>query len=133
MSPALKLVIYCCVAVTIAMLMGETLKWFFGRHRPMLLTQGLYGFSFLADESSKHSFPSGHTFRIFSAVTALSLVRPRARIWLFALACAVGISRVLVHRHYPSDIVAGAFVGIFCSLWVWRLMQGNAGAATLHR
>lgn len=125
MTPGLHLALYCCLAVTIAMLMGETLKWFFGRYRPELLfDQGLYGFSFFSDKGSRHSFPSGHTFRIFSAMTALSLVWPKARPWLISLACLVGISRVLVTRHYPSDVLAGAFLGIYCALWVWRIMQG---------
>ena len=124
-TPGLRLLLYCCLAVTIAMLLGETLKWFFGRFRPELLfEQGLYGFSFFADKGSRHSFPSGHTFRIFSAMTALSLVWPKARPWLISAACLVGISRVLVTKHYPSDILAGAFLGIFCALWVWRIMQG---------
>lgn len=124
-TPGLRALIYCCLAVTIAMLMGETLKWFWGRYRPELLfEQGLYGFSFFADKGSRHSFPSGHSFRIFSAMTAISLVWPKSRVWLISLACLVGVSRVLVTKHYPSDVLAGAFIGVFCALWVWRIMQG---------
>lgn len=115
----LRLLLYCCLAVTVTMLLGETLKWFFGHYRPeMLFSQGLYGFSWFAAKGKMHSFPSGHTFRIFAAMTALALVWPRAAVPFAALAVAVGVSRVVVTRHYPSDIVAGAFVGIFCALWV---------------
>ncbi len=118
--------LYCCLAVTIAMFIGETLKWFFGRFRPvMLFEQGLYGFSWFADKGSMHSFPSGHNMRIFSLMTALSFVWPKARIPLISLACVVGASRVLVTRHYPSDVIAGAFVGIIVAVWVWRIMQGG--------
>jgi membrane-associated phospholipid phosphatase len=127
LCPALRLLIYCCLTVAIAMLIGETLKWVLGRYRPeMLFAQGLYGFSFFADQGSGHSFPSGHTFRIFAAMTAVSLVWPKARVWLFTLAGVVGISRVLVTRHYPSDVLAGAFIGIFSARWVWQVMQGDA-------
>jgi membrane-associated phospholipid phosphatase len=130
LTPGLRKLLYCCLAVAIAMVLGATLKWFFGRYRPELLfSQGLYGFSFFADQGSRHSFPSGHTFRIFSAMTALALVWSKARIWLFSLAGLVGISRVLVCRHFPSDVLAGAFVGIFCALWVWRVMQGGERSA----
>lgn len=130
LTPGLRNLFYVCVTVAIAMLIGETLKWFFGRYRPeMLFSQGLYGFSFFADQGGRHSFPSGHTFRIFSAMTAWSLVWPRARVWLFSLAALVGISRVLVTRHYPSDVLAGAFVGIFCALWVWQIMRAGKGGA----
>jgi membrane-associated phospholipid phosphatase len=130
LTPVIRNILCCCVAVAIAMLIGETLKWFFGRYRPeMLFAHGLYGFSFFADKGSMHSFPSGHTFRIFSVMTALSLVWLKARVWLLSLAVLVGISRVLVTRHFPSDVLAGAFVGIFCALWVWQIMQAGKGGA----
>lgn len=120
--------LYCCLAVTIAMIIGETLKWFFGRYRPvMLFDHGLYGFSWFADKGKMHSFPSGHNMRIFSLMTALSFVWPKARVPLLSLACIVGASRVLVTRHYPSDVIAGAFVGIIVAVWVWRIMQGRRG------
>ena len=125
LTPGTRLMLYCCLAVCVTMLLGETLKWIMGRYRPvMLFEHHLYGFSFFASEGNLHSFPSGHTFRIFSAMTALFLVFPKARLWFFGLAGLVGISRVLVTRHFPGDVVAGAFLGVFCALWVWRIMQG---------
>jgi len=127
-TPGLRALIYVCVAVTIAMFVGETLKWIFGRYRPvMLFEHALYGFSWFAWAENQHSFPSGHTMRIFSFMTALSLVWPKIRAPLLAVAGLVGIARVVVTRHYPSDVVAGAFVGIFCALWVWRIVQVKGG------
>jgi membrane-associated phospholipid phosphatase len=127
LTPGTRGLLQVCLTVTAAMLLGETLKWFFGRYRPeMLFTQGLYGFSWFAVKGSAHSFPSGHTFRIFASMTALGLLWPRARALLLSVAVLVGVSRVLVTRHYPSDVVAGAFVGVFCALWAWRIMQGRA-------
>jgi membrane-associated phospholipid phosphatase len=124
LTPGVRALLYVCVAVTTVMLVGETLKWFFGRYRPiMLFEHGLYGFSWFASGGDMHSFPSGHTFRIFSAMTALGLVVPRWRVALLTLAVLVGVSRVLVTRHYPSDVLAGAFVGIFGALWIWRIMR----------
>ena len=125
-TPGLRLALYCCLAVCITMLLGETFKWAMGRYRPvMFFEHGLYGFSFFASKGSQHSFPSGHTFRIFSFLTALSLVFPKARVWLFGLAGLVGISRVIVTRHYPSDVLTGGIFGILCALWVWRIMFGK--------
>lgn len=121
--------LFLCVAVVAAMLIGETLKWLFGRYRPvMLFEHGLYGFSWLAAGGDMHSFPSGHSFRIFSAMTALCLLLPRARVPFVAVAVAVGVSRVLVCRHFPSDVLAGAFLGVVCALWAWRLMRPVAPA-----
>ncbi len=125
LTPGVRNLLYLCVAVSIAMLIGETLKWFFGRYRPQaMFEQAKYGFAWFESKGIKHSFPSGHTMRLFSAMTALALIWPKARVPFLALALLVGISRVVVTRHYPSDIVAGAFVGVFCALWTWRIMQG---------
>lgn len=133
LSPLTRGVLFCCVTVAAAMVIGDLLKWFFGRYRPeMLFKQGLYGFTFFADKYTQHSFPSGHTLRIFSAATALSLLWPRARAPLLALAGLVGLSRIMVTKHYPSDVLAGAFVGLFCALWAWRIMQGG-GAKEKNR
>ncbi|RJX36166.1 MAG: phosphatase PAP2 family protein [Desulfarculus sp.] len=126
LSPRVRGILYCCLAVAVAMIVGDFLKWCFGRFRPELLfTQGQYGFSFFADNYNQHSFPSGHTLRIFSAATALSLLWPRARLPLLTLAGLVGVSRVVVTKHFPSDVLAGAFVGLFCALWAWRIMRGD--------
>ena len=123
-TPGLRALIYVCVSVSIAMIIGETLKWIFGRYRPvMLFEHSVYGFSWFAVKENLHSFPSGHTMRIFSTMTALSLVWPKFRVPFLTVAGLVGVSRVMVTRHYPSDVLAGAFVGIFCALWVWRIMQ----------
>ncbi|MCF8032893.1 MAG: phosphatase PAP2 family protein [Desulfarculaceae bacterium] len=129
LTPGVRGLLYVCLTVVAAMLIGETLKWFFGRYRPvMLFDKGLYGFSWFAAKGWAHSFPSGHNFRIFSALTALGLLWPKARWPLWVLAGMVGVSRVIVTRHFPSDIVAGAFLGIVCALWAWRIMQGGRTA-----
>ena len=59
-----------------------------------------------------HSFPSGHSASSFAAATALSIYYPKAAPLAFAVATGVGLSRVHLGVHYPSDAVAGAAVGI---------------------
>lgn len=123
-SPRSLGLVYVCLSFTIALLIGDVLKYSFGRSRPPLLfAHGQYGFEFLMHDDLHHSFPSGHTLRIFSFMTATILLFPRLRLALLALAVLIGISRVLVLRHYPSDVVFGAFIGIMSALWTWRLMM----------
>lgn len=132
LTPGVRALLLVCVSVALAMLLGETLKWFFGRYRPvMYFDHGLYGFSWFASKGKMHSFPSGHTFRIFSAMTALALVWPRARVPLLGFAVLVGVCRVLVTCHYPSDIIAGAFVGVFCALWAGSIMRGGEATSPI--
>lgn len=57
------------------------------------------------------AFPSGHATSAFAAATLLS-DRTRLRPAYFALAATVAASRVYVRMHHPSDVVAGAALGL---------------------
>lgn len=70
------------------------------------------------------SFPSGHTAASFAAATALASFYPKAAPLAFTLAAAVGLSRVYLGHHFPSDVAVGAGVGI-------GIGQGVAWAARL--
>jgi undecaprenyl-diphosphatase len=59
-----------------------------------------------------YAFPSGHAATSFAAATVLSRAGPRLAPALFALAVAIAWSRVYVGVHYPSDILAGALLGV---------------------
>lgn len=75
----------------------------------------------MAGDYMHASFPSGHTLRIFSAMTALGLIAPRLRTPALSLAAIVGASRVLALKHYPSDVLCGAFIGIAAAIWCRNL------------
>lgn len=58
------------------------------------------------------SFPSDHATGAFVIATSIWIWRKRdGWIWLF-IAAAIAISRVWTGVHYPSDVVAGMFIGI---------------------
>ena len=58
------------------------------------------------------SFPSGHTASAFAFATAVTADLPRLSLPLYALATAVGYSRVHTGVHYPSDVMSGAILGL---------------------
>jgi len=69
------------------------------------------------DNSTKNSFPSGHTATAFTAATILhkeyGLTRsPWFSVGGYAVATATGVMRVLNNRHWISDVMAGAGIGI---------------------
>jgi len=118
-----KSILYICTTIAAAMLIGDVLKEVFGRARPPLLfDKGIYGFFPMAGNYLHYSFPSGHSIRIFSSMTALGLVLPRLRIPAMTLAGLVGISRVIALKHFPSDVLFGAFIGITIAVWGWRIL-----------
>lgn len=59
-----------------------------------------------------HSFPSGHTASSFAAATALAFFYPRAAPLAYAVATGVGMSRVHLGVHFPSDAAVGGAIGI---------------------
>jgi hypothetical protein len=69
------------------------------------------------DGSNNHSFPSGHTATVFMAATMMhkeyGLTRsPWYSIGAYSIATATGISRQLNNKHWLSDIMVGAGIGI---------------------
>lgn len=73
--------------------------------------------------SDGKSFPSGHTTLAFATATTLSLQYKKWYVTVpaFAWAASVGYSRMRLGRHYPTDVAAGALVGIgsgYLSHWI---------------
>ena len=61
---------------------------------------------------SDSSFPSNATAVGFSMATAVWLHNRRAGAVMYVLASLLGLSRIIGGVHYPSDVLAGALVGI---------------------
>lgn len=91
------------------------LKWLTSRPRP---------FIFGGDDISSRisapgfSFPSGHTCAAFAVAITLKSVVPVPSELLITLAALVGISRIYLGAHYPSDVLAGILIA-FLVYWAW--------------
>jgi len=73
------------------------------------------GISSLIAPPDKYSFPSGHTAAAILMANILSLIFPASAYLFFGWATAVGVSRIYLGVHYPSDIAAGAMLGYVTS------------------
>ena len=58
------------------------------------------------------SFPSGHAITSFALAFAVSAVWPRARVAMIVYAVLIAVSRLVLLAHHPSDVVAGALIGV---------------------
>ena len=108
-------------AVAVPSLFTTIVKRMIGRARP-LVTGHLdpYAFSPFIWRSDYASLPSGHTTTAFAVLVAFSTLWPRARTYFLIYAMLIAISRVVLTAHYPTDVAAGALVGIIGALFVRR-------------
>lgn len=95
--------------ITETILCNLFLKPFVARIRPFNRNKSVY---LLISEPHDYSFPSGHTAASFACVTVLFLTH--SVIWKYALLISILISfsRLYLYVHYPTDILAGMFIGI---------------------
>jgi undecaprenyl-diphosphatase len=68
-----------------------------------------------------YSFPSLHAAVCFSTIAILDIEFPKLK-WLWIiLGVMIGISRIYLHAHFFSDVIAGALLGYVIGLVVWQL------------
>ena len=100
-------------AVLGPLLAGEMIKWIAGRGRPFVGGKAdPFNFAPFAGTEAYASFPSAHAITGFALAFAVAAVWPRARAAMMVYALLIGISRLVLLAHHPSDVVAGALIGV---------------------
>lgn len=98
--------------LTIGFVLERTLyfifKKSFKRNRP---PEAIPGYTSVIKPSDKFSFPSGHTSAAFLVAVAVSSAFPFMAWILFPWAILVGVARVMLGVHFPTDTLAGATLG----------------------
>jgi undecaprenyl-diphosphatase len=104
-----------------------TLKALFGRARPCTSLADIHALVFAAPTDP--SFPSGHAAGAF-AVAAYVALETRAhagiKVILFVISTGIALSRVVLGVHYPSDIAAGAVLGVAAAFVISVLRKSFA-------
>ena len=104
------------ITMTGAAILDEVLKYAFHRPRPV---------AFFGSSPASYSFPSGHAlgsmcfYGALAMILSARLASRAARVFLYLgailLVSAIGISRIYLGVHYPSDVIAGYLAAI---VWV---------------
>ena len=127
-----KLALFVAVSIPAGALLNTLLKEYFTRPRPDIVPHGT--------GAALSSFPSGHAmmstivFLTLGALLSLSTENTRIKIyilfWSVFLTVIVGISRVYLGVHWPTDIIAGWIAGgtwaVLCLLvghWLLRTQR----------
>ena len=86
------------------------------------------------DHSNNRSFPSGHTETAFVAAEFLHQEYKNESVWIsiggYSVATFVGIARVYNNKHWVSDVVAGAGIGILSTkvvYWIYPCVRKKIG------
>jgi undecaprenyl-diphosphatase len=113
---ARKRALWLLLTVISGTLLNLALKQVFAAPRPDLLPH--------LDIVHTYSFPSGHSAGNMMVFGALALLAARRRVYWGAamLIALIGISRVWLGVHWPSDVTAGWIEGLgwlaFCAIWL---------------
>lgn len=96
-----------------ALLVTNAIAVLVQRTRPFLQSgDALYQVNALIPPPVTASFPSGHTATAFALASAVFYANRRLGILAYAAAVIIGFARIAVGVHYPTDVVAGALVGL---------------------
>jgi membrane-associated phospholipid phosphatase len=100
-------------AVLVPVLAGEVIKWIVGRGRPFVGGKAdAFNFAHFAGTEAYASLPSAHAITAFALAFAVSAIWPRARLAMSAYAVLIAATRLVLLAHHPSDVVAGALIGM---------------------
>jgi len=109
-----------CVAAlgsaAVALLANQAISHTWERPRPF--TAHVDGTHLLAPPSPDPSFPSDHAAAAFAIAFAVLAFSRRAGVGFLAAAALIGLSRIALGLHYPTDVLAGAVVGWASTLLV---------------
>jgi membrane-associated phospholipid phosphatase len=104
---------YLFLSVALSTFVTDILKYLIGRGRPFVGGKAdPFNFIPLEGTGAYASLPSGHAATAFALAFAVSALWPRLRVFMFTYAIVIVLTRLVLLAHHPSDVTAGALVGM---------------------
>lgn len=114
--------IFMLISMSLGLLIGNgLLKNIIARDRPCWIDNTV---NLLISNPKDFSFPSGHTLASFEAAVTIFLFNKKIGIPVILLATLIGISRLYLFVHFPTDVLGGAILGTVIAVSVFFV--GNA-------
>jgi membrane-associated phospholipid phosphatase len=122
-------------AIALPSLFDTIIKRLIGRARPYVYPHdNPFAYMPFVWRPEYASMPSGHATTVAAAAIAFGAIWPRLRpvMWLYAL--IIMATRVIIDVHHPSDVLAGALVGIVGAFLIrrWFAARGIAFSPDLR-
>ena len=111
-------IVYAVLAGLLALLVNAVVSAIYFRPRPFVTLAGHV--HLLVAHAADASFPSDHTAGSFAFAAAMAFAGGAWSIAFYILAAMVAIARVFVGVHWPTDVIAGALVGILSGRVILR-------------
>jgi len=112
------------VAMVTAMALTDLLKTAFSLPRPFQVSS--LGIAARGEIPTNPGFPTGHTTNAFTVATVIWSRYAAWRIPFIVLAISTGVSMIILGLHFPSDVLGGVFLGIFCGTFILGLAKLRA-------
>lgn len=100
-------------SMALSQVVVQILKRSLTRERPYNILKDINTFDIILKD---YSFPSGHTTAAFITAVHLLIYLPQLTTIFLLIAMLVGVSRIYLAVHYPSDVLVGVIVGVSTSI-----------------
>ena len=77
----------------------------------------------LINKPGDYSFPSGHTAASFASIAAMYFTKTQYRTIALLLGIIIAFSRLYLYVHFPTDVLGGAIIGVFCGWLAFKIYK----------
>lgn len=106
-------------AISARFIITEIIRFLWYKPRPFVTNQ----VNLLISHEASASFPSGHAAFYFGLSTVVYFYNKKLGILFLVFSFLISLSRIFVGVHWPSDILAGAIVGVFSGWLIMKLLK----------